>query len=196
MLALQKSLPLAVLSVLAARLCCIVPFVAVVSGITGSVTIFSFLEPYRPFLILFSVSILAFGFYHEYKPKNLEAMKPCCQANAKKKSKRNRKFLWTMTIISALLFSFPFYSGYFIKGASAQTIENKNCKTVQLKVSGMSCQGCANNIMLHLYKTDGIIKDTVIFKTETATITFDTTKISHQQVISEIDNIGFTAKPK
>lgn len=101
-----------------------------------------------------------------------------------------------MTIISVLLFSFPFYSAYFIKGASAQTIENKNCQTVQLSIGGMSCQGCANNIMFHLSKTKGIISDTVVFKTESATITFDTTKISQQQVVTEINDIGFTARNK
>lgn len=123
-------------------------------------------------------------------------MKPCCQANAKKKSTRNRKFLWTTAIISTILFSFPFYSGCFIKGASAQTIENKNCRTVQLSIGGMSCQGCANNIMLHLSKTEGIISDTVVFKTESATVTFDTTKITSQKVVSEIGNMGFNARAK
>ncbi len=45
-------------------------------------------------------------------------------------------------------------------------------------------------------QTDGIVKDTVVFATKTATVTFDESKISSRQVIATIDNIGFTAKTK
>lgn len=121
-------------------------------------------------------------------------MRPCCKEKAEVKSKRNRRFLWTTTIISALLFSFPFYSQVFIS-ANAQTADSK-LKTIQLSVEGMSCQGCANNIMLSLSKADGILKDTVVFTTRTATVTFDENKISPRKIISTIDNIGFTAKTK
>lgn len=193
---LRKSLVVAVLSVLGSRLCCIVPFVAIVSGISGGAAMFSFLEPIRPLLILFSGFILAFGFYQEYKSKNIDALKPCCRANAEKKSKRNRRFLWTTTVISLLLFSFPFYSHFFIKANTNQTADTKNFKTIELTVSGMSCQGCANNIMLALSQTDGIVKDTVVFAAKTATVTFDENKITPRQIVTTIDNIGFTAKTK
>lgn len=193
---LRKSLAIAVLSVLVSRLCCIVPFIAILSGMTGGAIMFSFLEPIRPLLIMFSVSILAFGFYQEYKSKNLEAMKPCCQINAKKKSKRNRLFLWATTVISVLLFSFPFYSQLFISTNAAQTPDTKNLKTIQLSVEGMSCQGCANNIMLTLSQTEGILKDTVVFAAKTATVTFDENKISSYQVVKTIEEIGFNAATK
>ena len=192
----KSSMVFAVLTVLISRLCCIVPFVAIVSGLTGGATMFSFLELWRPLLMTISASILAFGFYQEYKPKDINKLKPCCQANAVKKSKRNRRFLWTITFISILLFSFPFYSQVFINSTSAQTANANNLKTIQLSVSGMSCQGCANNIMLTLSRTDGIVKDTVVFATKTATVTFDEKIISLQQVIQTIDNIGFTATTK
>lgn len=187
---------LAVFTVLISRLCCIVPFVAIVSGMTGGAAMFSFLEPWRPLLIIISVSILAFGFYQEYRPKNTEALKSCCRANAKKKSKRNRRFLWTMTVISVLLFSFPFYSHLFISANITQTADAKNLKTIQLSVDGMSCQGCANNIMLTLSQTDGIAKDTVVFATGTATVTFDENIISAPQIVAAIDNMGFSSETK
>lgn len=191
---LQKSFAVAVLSVLISRLCCIVPFIAILSGMTGGATMFSFLEPIRPLLILFSVSILAFGFYQEYKSKNSATMKPCCQINAKKKSKRNRQFLWATTVISILLFSFPFYSQLFISANAAQAADTKNLQTIQLSVEGMSCQGCANNIMLTLSQTDGILKDTVVFTSKTATVTFDENKITSHQVVKTIEEIGFNVK--
>jgi len=122
-------------------------------------------------------------------------MKPCCQTNAKKKSNRNRRFLWTTTVISVLLFSFPFYSQVFIS-ANAQAADSKQLKTIQLSVEGMSCQGCANNIMLALSRTNGIAKDTVVFTTKTATVTFDESKISSREIIATVDNLGFTAMTK
>ncbi|MBI3502282.1 MAG: heavy-metal-associated domain-containing protein [Bacteroidetes bacterium] len=174
----KSSMAFAVLTVLISRLCCIVPFVAIVSGLTGGATMFSFLESWRP------------------KPKDIDKLRPCCRDKAEIKSKRNRRFLWTTTVISVLLFSFPFYSHIFINATSAQTADTKNLKIIQLSVEGMSCQGCANNIMLTLSQTDGIVKDTVVFATKTATVSFDENKISSSQVIATIDNIGFTAKTK
>lgn len=191
----KDSMAFAVLTVLISRLCCIVPFIAIVSGLTGGATMFSFLEPWRPLLITVSCSILLFGFYQEYKPKNIDKMRPCCKEKAEKKSKRNRRFLWTTTVLSVLLFSFPFYSQIFIP-AQALAANTTKDKTIYLSVDGMSCQGCANNIMLTLSKTDGIVNDTVVFSTRTATVTFDTTKISSRQIIATVDNLGFTAKTK
>lgn len=158
---------------------------------TGGATMFSFLEPWRPLLIIVSVSILGFGFYQEYKSKNIEAMKPCCRANAEKKSKRNRRFLWAMTFVSVLLFSFPLYSNLFIGANATQIIGIQNTKTVELSIGGMNCQGCANNLMLGLSKVNGVIKDTVVFETAKATITFDEKKISDKQIIKRIEDIGF-----
>lgn len=192
----KGSMAFALVTVLISRLCCIIPFVAIVSGLTGGATMFSFLESWQPLLVTVSISILALGFYQEYKPKKIDKMRTCCKANAVKKSKCNRRFLWTTTFISILLFSFPFYSHLFINANAAQTADTKNLKTVQISVSGMSCQGCANNIMLTLSHTEGIVKDTVVFATKTATVTFDENKISSRQVIKTINNIGFTATSK
>lgn len=187
---------MAVLSILVSRLCCIVPFIAIISGLTGGATLFSFLDPWRPLFLTVSASILAFGFYQEYKPKNLDKMRPCCREKAEGKSKRNRRFLWATTIISALLFSFPFYSHLFINARASQTTNTKQLKTIQLFVEGMSCQGCANNIMLTLSQTEGIIKDTVVFKTSTAAVTFDQARITPEQIVTAIENIGFNAMSK
>lgn len=123
-------------------------------------------------------------------------MRPCCREKAEVKSKRNRRFLWTTTIISALLFSFPFYSRLFINAHASQTANTKQLKTIELFVEGMSCQGCANNIMLTLSQTEGIVRDTVVFETNTAAVTFDQTKITPGQIATAIENIGFTAKTK
>jgi copper chaperone CopZ len=194
---LQKSLAIAILSALISRLCCVIPFVAIISGMTGGATMFSFLEPWRPLLVTISVSILAFGFHQAYKkPNNIDKLRPCCKEKAEIKSKRNRRYLWTTTVISVVLFSFPFYSHSFINTTSSQKADTKNIKTIQLSIDGMSCQGCANNIMLTLSRADGILKDTVVFATKTATVTFNESKISSPQVIATIDNIGFTARTK
>ncbi len=191
----KSSIAFALITILASRLCCIIPFIAIVSGMAGGATMFSFLEPYKPFLFLTSASILAFGFYQEYKSKNMEKMRPCCQANTRKKSKRNRKFLWSMTLISLLLFTFPLYSQYFIKSNLNHTsVNSNNIKTIHIAIEGMSCQGCANNIMLQLSQTNGIMTDTVFFNNNLATITFDNAEITPQQIIDKINEIGFISQ--
>lgn len=98
-----------------------------------------------------------------------------------------------MTLVSMLLISFPLYSHYFIKENSLQTVNSNNAKTIHLTIGGMSCQGCANNIMMSLSQTSGIVKDTVIFETKKAIITFDETKITEYKIIKSIEAIGFIA---
>ena len=87
----RKSLIVALLSIIAVRLCCIIPFLAIISGFAGGATMFSAIEPYRPLLIAISISILVFGFYQAYKTNVSDNLKPCCKARAGKKNVRNMK---------------------------------------------------------------------------------------------------------
>ena len=190
----NKAAYISLFTVLASRLCCIIPFIAIVSGIAGGATLFSFIEPYRPYLFLISASILGFGFYQEYNPKDMSQLRPCCNENTEKKSKLNRKILWTVAITSTLLFSFPYYSGIFIKTTNATAMSNPTYQKIELQIEGMSCQGCGNNIMLNLSKINGIKDSEVAFETKKANITFEPGIISEKQIIQSIEEIGFTVK--
>ena len=59
----------AIVTAVLASLCCITPVLAVLGGLSGIASRFSFLEPLRPYFISFTIIILGYAFYNAYKPK-------------------------------------------------------------------------------------------------------------------------------
>jgi copper chaperone len=77
------------------------------------------------------------------------------------------------------------------KEAIAATI-----KTVELAVDGMTCQkGCADGIDKKFKTVSGVVKSKTKLDTGISTITFDESKIKLSQLISIIEDRGYTAKP-
>jgi len=56
------------LTAFAASLCCITPLLALFSGSTGIASAFSWMEPYRPYLIGLTIAVLAFAWYQKLIP--------------------------------------------------------------------------------------------------------------------------------
>lgn len=67
-------------------------------------------------------------------------------------------------------------------------------KTVTLKITGMSCAGCANSIHTALSKTGGIISDEVKYPGDIATVKYDASKISVEDIIKVIEKAGYKAE--
>ena len=63
-------------------------------------------------------------------------------------------------------------------------------KTVTLKVTGMTCAGCANNISASLDKLDGVLDHEVKFPGDVATIKYDPDKTSAKEIIAAIKKTG------
>ena len=71
----SKSGKLAVASILSAvtaSLCCITPVLALISGASGVASTFSWLEPFRPYLIGITVLVLDFACTQKLKPRTTE----------------------------------------------------------------------------------------------------------------------------
>ena len=58
----------------------------------------------------------------------------------------------------------------------------------------MSCAGCANHIHKVLSKTDGVISDEVKYPGNIATVKYDASKISEEQIIKVIEKAGYKAE--
>jgi len=85
----NKWIGVGLLAAVAAALCCITPVLAVLGGLGGIASTFSFLDPLRPYLIGFTAVVLGYAFYNAYKPKNecdvnVHANLPVKQAGTKK----------------------------------------------------------------------------------------------------------------
>lgn len=58
------------LTAVAASLCCITPVLAFLGGASGLASSFSWIEPYRPYLIGLTIAVFAFAWYQNSNRKN------------------------------------------------------------------------------------------------------------------------------
>lgn len=105
-----------------------------------------------------------------------------------------------MKAIIFSLLSSAFICGCFCKTASAQskdnTFGNASTKVVELKVTGMTCQGCADHVTGALSKKEGVVKSDVKFAENSATVTYDPAKTNEAEIISTINGTGYKAQLK
>ncbi|MBX2933879.1 MAG: cation transporter [Ferruginibacter sp.] len=67
-------------------------------------------------------------------------------------------------------------------------------KTITLKITGMTCAGCASHIHTALSKTEGVINDEVKYPGDVAIIKYDASKISEKEIIAAIEKAGYKAE--
>ncbi len=100
----------AVLSALAASICCVGPLVLVALGAGGAwASRLAVLEPYRPLFIGVTLALLGLSFYRAYgKPRASCAADGAC---AVPKSQRvTRAVLWVVTALVVALLAFPYFA--------------------------------------------------------------------------------------
>ena len=64
----------------------------------------------------------------------------------------------------------------------AQSPQVKNEKTVQIKVTGMTCSGCSNHVSKVLKETPGIIDNWVEYPGNIAKIKYDADKVNPETI--------------
>ncbi|WP_121922194.1 cation transporter [Hydrogenothermus marinus] len=100
--------------------------------------------------------------------------------------------------------SLPFVLGiawFFFGGKKKkEEIENSfieenigNKEIIELNISGMHCAGCAAGIEGTLKNTEGIIEAKVNFATSKGLFKYNPAKISKEQIISKIKELGYSA---
>ena len=65
-----------------------------------------------------------------------------------------------------------------------------NKEAVTLKINGMTCSGCSSHIEKDLNIKDGIVSSTVNHETGKGEFVYDTNKLSNQDVINAVNNVG------
>ena len=66
---------------------------------------------------------------------------------------------------------------------------------LNLKLSGLHCTSCAVNIDLTLEDLVGVTNSKTNYARSTAAVEFDPEKIDTQKIITEINKLGYEAKP-
>lgn len=186
-----------IITALLASLCCITPVLAVLGGLGGIATTFSFLEPLRPFLIGLTVIVLGYAFYKAYKPKKNSDIECACETDEKPKFINSKKFLWIITTVSALLITFPYYSKALFPSDNQNVVivQSNNIVKAKLNIEGMTCTGCEESVDYALKSEAGVVSATSSYKTGIAYVEYDKTKIKPEQLKNAVEEkVGYKVK--
>lgn len=101
------------LAAIGASVCCVVPLVLVLTGISGAwIANLTALDTWRPWFSALTLLCLGIAFWMLYGPASR------CQADGTcmdpRVLRRRRGWLWLATALIALLLLFPYYIGWFL----------------------------------------------------------------------------------
>lgn len=182
-----------VMAAIASSLCCITPLVALLGGLSGAASVFSWIEPARPYLMGVSVLALGYAFYQAYRP--LPADDCGCDVDQKKSFLNSKGFLWSITFLSAFLFSLPYTSAWFSPKADLQVMQVAGTETTEytINIEGMTCTGCENHVSSALSSIAGVEYIRADHRTGTASLLMDTSKVSIEHLADVLkDETGYT----
>ena len=98
-----------------------------------------------------------------------------------------------MKIFSSVIFLCTLLLG--LSGCGNAGGDPMDPETVELSVTGMTCENCVNGIQHTLSRLDGYIQSDIDLETERARITYDPGKVTPAQLMTRISQLGFEAGP-
>ncbi len=186
-----------IMAAIAASLCCITPVLALLGGIGGVASSFSWLEPFRPYLLTFTVLVFGIAWYQKLKPQSTD---PECDCEEEKPSFwQSKTFLAVVTIIAGLLLTFPYYAHIFYPASQQKEIiiiDKNNIEQVKISIEGMTCRGCEEHINNELSKVSGVIESKTSYKEGCSIIKFDRSATNVDTLINVINRTGYTVTEK
>ncbi|CAI8151867.1 mercuric transport protein MerTP [Flavobacteriaceae bacterium] len=185
------------LTAITASLCCITPVLALIAGTSGVASTISWIEPFRPYLIGLTILVLLFAWYQKLKPeKEIDCGE--CETDEKPKFIQSKTFLGFVTVFAIVMLAFPYYSGMFYPNTEKQilVVNKSDIKTVEFKISGMTCVSCEEHINHEVNKLNGIVNSNSSYKKGNAIIEFDKTKTSEREIENAIKSTGYKVTHK
>lgn len=204
---------------LGAAVCCLGPVVFVSLGVGGAwIGQLSALEAYRPLFMAVAAGFLGFGFYRVYGSAGTSSSREgdqCAEACEVPRAARiNRAALWGATLVVAGLFASPYLlalggaSGPEGGAAAEATADaprggdpagpgaaaEASRKQVELKVEGMTCQGCVKTLSTALEDVDGVERADVTLEPPRARVTYDPDRVSSSEIETATDEVGFPSE--
>jgi len=188
----KKLIGAGLLTAIASSLCCITPVLALLSGTSGIASTFSWLEPFRPYLIGFTILVLGFAWYQKLKPK--KEIDCDCETDEKPSFIQKKLFLGIVTIFAIVMTAFPYYSSVFYPKSEKEIIvvDKVNIQTVNLEIKGMTCASCEEHINHSVNQLNGIVNIKSSYENENAEIEFDNTKTTIEEIEKAINSTGYS----
>jgi len=185
-----------ILTAVAASLCCITPVMALLSGTAGAASAFTWMEPFRPYLIGITVLVLGLAWYGQLKPQKAGESDCACEEEEKTTFLQSKLFLGLVTSFAILMMAFPYYSPVFYPDNKKEVIvvRQNDVQTLHLNVAGMTCSSCNNSVENAALRTEGVIDAKADYRTGKAVVRYDKSKTSADKVIKSIDATSYKAE--
>ncbi len=185
----NKLIGAGLLTAITASLCCITPLLALLAGTSGLASTFSWIEPFRPYLIGLTVLVLGIAWYQKIKSTN---EMDCCTTE-KPKFIDSKTFLGLITAFTIIMLSFPSFSTAFYPNIEKQLIvvDTNNITTLAFEINGMTCTSCEVHVNHKVNQLDGIIDTKVSYENGNAIIAFDNTKTKQVEIEKAINSTGY-----
>lgn len=192
----NKLIRAGLLTAITASLCCITPVLALIAGTTGIALTFSWIEPFRPYLIGLTILVLGFAWYQ--KPKPQKEIDCECEKDEKPKFMQSKTFLGIVTAFATIMLAFPYYSGIFYSNMQKEIIvvDKSDITTAEFNISGMTCASCEEHINHEVNKLNGIANSKASHENGTAIIEFDKTKTNETEIEKAINATGYNVTDK
>lgn len=166
-------------------ICCIVPLFLLLLGIWNLGLIAS-MGAYRIYFIFLGLLfiILAVAIHIRMRRKR-------CKCSSIQMLRQESKFVFTALALFLIIFGvinfliLP-YATTIISAKSNVYEKTGSLKQLKLKIDGMTCEGCAVAIESTLKSMKGVIDAKVSFAEGTATVLYDPSIISPQQIVDNI----------
>lgn len=177
----------------AASLCCILPVLAVVAGTSGMATTFSWMEPYRPYLIALTVLFLGLAWYQKLRSEKATESDCGCAEDEEQSFLQSKKFLLIVTLFAGLMLAFPNYSRFFYSQPDKEIVyvSQSNIVKEKLVVEGMTCAGCEAPVESEVNKLEGIISVRASYEDSNTVVEYDKTKVEKSAIIKAIRKTGY-----
>jgi mercuric ion transport protein len=192
----NKLIGAGLLTAITASLCCITPVLALIAGTSGIASTFSWIEPFRPYLIGLTILVLGFAWYQKLKPqKEIDCE---CETDEKQKVIQSKKFLGIVTVFAIVMLAFPYYSEVFYPNTENKiTLVNKSdIKTTEFIISGMTCSSCEEHLNHEVNRLNGIVNSKASYENGNAIIKFDKTKTNETEIEKAISTTGYKVTDK
>lgn len=180
------------LTAVAASLCCITPVLALLGSASGLASSFSWIEPFRPYLIGLAILVFAFAWYQ--KLKSQKQVDCDCEEDNKKSFWQSKSFLGIVTVVAGLLIAFPYYAKAFYpkpQETKVVVVDKTNIQQAVFKIKGMTCESCTQHVNSEISKVKGIVTFQTSYENANSTVNFDNSKTSIDSIINAINSTGY-----
>ena len=183
-----------VVAAIGASLCCITPVLAVLAGSTGLASSFSWMEPFRPYLIALTVIVLAYAWWDKLKPKKADIECACDPDEEGKVSFwHTQTFLAIITVFSIVMLSFPYWGDTFIASDKPKVVvvDKANLLKKVISIEGMTCKACEATVEKIGGDVSGVVAIKASVDKKRAVIEYDKSKTDVDTIMNAIGTTGY-----